>query len=251
MTNRRTAIVTGAAKGIGKAIAIKLLQNDFNVVLNYLKDDEAMEKLLSETMQHKDQILVCKADVSNRIQIQQMLAKVIARFNSIDCLVNNAGLNIDRPFIDMSDNDWEKVVDINMKGVFIMSQETSFQMLKQADGGKIVNISATTAIKGRKNGINYCASKAGVLVMTKCMALELAPKITVNCVIPGFTLTDETKERFDLPNRLEEEMSKRNIPAGRMGETGEIASVVYFLLTGEASYINGQKIIVDGGEYMF
>ncbi len=247
----RTALVTGAAKGIGRAIAIRLAKENFNLALNYLSDDDSADETVRECLKHTRNVLLLKADVSREKDVKQMSESLINRFSTIDVVLNNAGLNIDKPMLDLSENEWDSVVDTNMKGTFLVSKEMAGYMLRQGSGGHIINIGATTGIRGRKNGINYCASKAGVIVMTKCMAMELAPKVRVNCVIPGLTWTEETETRFDLRNKENEDLKIKGIPLNRIAEPEEIADVVGFLVSDGAKYINGQKIIVDGGQYMY
>jgi 3-oxoacyl-[acyl-carrier protein] reductase len=247
----KTVIITGATKGIGKAIALRLAGEGYNLLLNYAKDDDSAEETLAECRRINANVVLQKADVASFPEVEAMVKEAVRRFSSLDVLINNAGLNIDKPLFDVTESDWDRVVDTNMKGVFLTSRESAKHMLTQDTGGCIINVGATTAIKGRKNGINYCASKAGVLVMTKCLALELAPRIRVNCIIPGFTLTRETENRFDLKHKLQEEVDKRNIPLKRIAKPEEIADVVAFLISDGARFINGQKIIVDGGAFMF
>lgn len=251
MTIAKTVIITGAAKGIGRAIALKLAAQGIRLVLNDLSDNSTAKKTLQQCRELSDSVVWFKGDVADKNSVEEMVKLAVNKFNSIDLVVNNAGLNIDRPLLEMTETDWDRVVDTNMKGVFLVSQTAAKQMLRQEKGGHIINIGATTAIQGRVNGINYCASKAGVLVMTKCLAMELGPKIRVNCIIPGFTWTEESEKRFDLKNRLQDELEKRKIPLNRLAQPEEIADVVNFLISSEAKYINGQKIIVDGGEYMY
>ncbi|HEU5373947.1 MAG TPA: SDR family NAD(P)-dependent oxidoreductase, partial [Ktedonobacteraceae bacterium] len=196
-------------------------------------------------------ILLIKADVAQKTQVEMLFRKGVETFGAIDVLVNNAGLNIDKSLHDLTEEDWDKVVDTNMKGVFLCSQIASKYMLEQEAGGIILNIGATTGIGGRTQGINYCASKAGVLVMTKCLALELAPKVRVNCIIPGFTRTPETETRFQLAHPQNLEFKARSIPLGRIGTPEDIAEAVSFMLSDGAKYITGQKIIVDGGQFMY
>jgi 3-oxoacyl-[acyl-carrier protein] reductase len=247
----KTVIITGATKGIGKAIALRLAGEGYNLLLNYAKDDDSAEETLAECRRINANVVLQKADVASFPEVEAMVKEAVRRFSSLDVLINNAGLNIDKPLFDVTESDWDRVVDTNMQGVFLTSRESAKHMLTQDTGGCIINVGATTAIKGRKNGINYCASKAGVLVMTKCLALELAPRIRVNCIIPGFTLTRETENRFDLKHKLQEEVDKRNIPLKRIAKPEEIADVVAFLISDGARFINGQKIIVDGGAFMF
>jgi 3-oxoacyl-[acyl-carrier protein] reductase len=179
------------------------------------------------------------------------MEQTYAAFHSIDVLINNAGVNRDQTLQDMSDEDWDQVVNTNMKSVFLCAQAASSYMLQQEQGGIIVNMGASTGIRGRKNGLNYCASKAGVLVMTRCLALELAPKIRVNCVIPGSIWTEETAKRHSYhdPERLH--AKEAQIPLNHIGSPDEVADVVSFLLSDGARYINGQKMLVDGGEFMW
>lgn len=247
----RTVVITGGIKGIGRAIALKLAQQQDNLALNYVADDETAQQTLSLCKQIHPQVILFKADVARRQEVTTMFSAVKEAFGSIDVLINNAGLNIDKPLHDIDEEDWDRVVDTNMKGTFLCSQIASKYMLEQENEGIILNVGSSTAIRGRTNGINYCASKAGVVVMTKCLALELAPKVRVNCVIPGVIKTEEMIRRFDLDNPQSIEAWAKIIPLERIGTPEEIADVVLFLLSREARYINGQKIIVDGAQFMF
>lgn len=247
---KKTAIVTGGTRGIGKAISLCLAKLDYNLVLNYREDLKQAESTCRECKKYNSDIELIQADVSKIQDVEGLMNRTIKRFNSIDVVINNAGKNIDRPIAELTEEEWNVVVDTNMKGVFLVSKFAGKVMLSQPHASQIINIASTTGIQGRKNGINYCASKAGVIVMTKCLALEFAPKIKVNCIIPGFTYTEETEKRFDLKNRLKEEVNKRDIPLGRIGMPEEIADAVAFLISDAGKYINGQKIIIDGGEYM-
>jgi NAD(P)-dependent dehydrogenase (short-subunit alcohol dehydrogenase family) len=247
----KTILITGGTKGIGKAISLRLAKANYNVALNYHSDEITANETLMECKNDNSNVILIKTDVSKIKEVNEMFSKVVDLFGSIDVVINNAGINIDKPVMDMSEDEWDRVVDVNMKGVFLVSQTAAKFMLKQNQPGQIINVSATTAIAGRKNGINYCASKAGVIVMTKCLAKELGPKIRVNCVIPGITRTKEIEDRFNLKENEQFEVSKRGIPLNRVGEPFEIANIINFLISEEASYLNGQKIIIDGGEYMY
>ena len=164
--------------------------------------------------------------------------------------MNNAGLNIDRPFLELTDDDWRRVLDTNLSGPFWLTRALAPAMLA-AGGGSVVNIGATTGIRPRVDGANYCASKAGLLQLTKCLALELAPAIRVNCLIPGMIDTEElrTRWRLDDPERLAQTLDE--IPTHRMGTTEDIADALEFMVGPAASYLNGQKLIVDGGQFMW
>ena len=251
MEQRKTAIITGGTKGLGKAIALKLAQQSYSLVLNYISDQTSAQETLAECQKITPHVLVIQGNISHKPVVEALIQKTQQTFHSIDVLINNAGLNIDKPLRDLSEDDWDRVIDTNMKGTFLCSQAASAYMLEQEQGGTIINIGASTGIRGRKNGINYCASKAGILVMTKCLALELAPKIRVNCVIPGSIWTEETEKRFSYHDPERRRAKEDAIPLKRLGTPEEVADAVSFLLSPEAHYINGQKIVVDGGQDMW
>lgn len=175
----------------------------------------------------------------------------VTAFHPVDVLVNNAARVVDKPLQELTEDDWDQVVDTNMKGTFLCSQIASRYMLQQETGGIILNIGASTGIRGRKNGINTCASKAGILLMTQCLALELGPKIRVNSIIPGLTRTDETTQRFHLDDPEVVQTRTEAIPLHRIGTPDDVANTVLLLLSNDARFIDGQKIVVDGGQYMW
>jgi NAD(P)-dependent dehydrogenase (short-subunit alcohol dehydrogenase family) len=247
----KTVLITGATKGIGRAIALEMGAEGASVVLNYASDDASAERTLQECRARGHRAFLVKADVSDRSQVERLTRETLEHLGSIDVLVTCAGLNRDAPFLSMSEEDWDRVIDVNLKGTFLIAQSMASVMRNQPRGGLVLTVAATTGITGRAGGANYCAAKAGVLTLTKCMAIELGPKVRVNCVVPGFTRTEETAARFGLPDREPEEIARRRIPLARIGEPRDIARVVKFLTTEEGAYINGQKIIVDGGEYPF
>ena len=164
--------------------------------------------------------------------------------------MNNAARVADKPLHAMSEEDWNSVVDTNMKGTFFCSQIASSYMLQQDDGGIILNIGAPTGLRGRKNGINTCASKAGVMAMTLCLALELGPRIRVNTIIPGLTRTEETIKRMHLNDPAVLQNRTASIPLQRIGTPEDVANAVTLLLSEDAHFINGQQIVVDGGQYL-
>ena len=245
----KTAIVTGATRGIGRATALSLLRDGYNVVLNYHANETNAAETLEACEAHRDQVAAVKADVSNAADINRLIETSLERFGTVDLLVNNASINIDRPMLELTEDDWDQVVDTNLKGVFLASQAVGRIMCSQDCGGHIINLGATTGITGRANGLNYCAAKAGVIVMTKCMAIELAPKVRVNCVIPGTVRTPEIEERYDLATH-EPAMAER-ILLKRIGEPEEIARIIRFIDSENGSYITGQKLIVDGGSFLY
>jgi 3-oxoacyl-[acyl-carrier protein] reductase len=246
----RTAVITGSTKGIGKAIALKLASLNYNVVLNYASDDARAQETLHLCQEINPQVVLVKADVSNKRAVERLMQAAFEKFHSLDILVNNAARVVDKPILAMTEEDWDCVVNTNMKGTFFCSQAASSYMLQQDEGGIILNIGAPTGIRGRKNGVNTCASKAGVMVMTLCLALELGPKIRVNTIIPGLTKTEETIERMHLNDPAILQTRTESIPLQRIGTPEDVANTVILLLSDEAQFINGQKIVVDGGQYL-
>ena len=249
MSDRKVALITGAARGIGAVLAAGFADAGYRVVIHY-RTSEAQARAVHEqlTTRHgTDTAMVVQADVSDRAGVCRMFDAARERFGGVDVLVNNAGLNKDGPFLDMSDEDWRLVLDAVLTGTFICSQE--YARRYTGPEGHIVNLGATTGVSGRKNGANYCSAKAGVLTLTKCLALELAPRIRVNCVTPGHVKTEELVERFglDRPENLERALGA--IPLGRLGRPEEVCQVVLFLV-GQSGYVTGQNFIVDGGMYM-
>ena len=214
MSDRKVALITGAARGIGAALAAGFADAGYRVVIHY-RTSEAQARAVHEqvTARHgADTALLVQADVSDRAGVRRMFDAARERFGGVDVLVNNAGINRDGPFLDMSDADWRQVLDAVLTGTFICSQE--YARRYTGPEGHIVNLGAPTGLSGRKNGANYCSAKAGVLTLTKCLALELAPRIKVNCVTPGHVKTEELVERFglDRPENLGREL--RAIPRG-------------------------------------
>lgn len=243
-----TIVVTGGTRGIGREIALRMSQQGHNVVLNYHAEDELAERTLDECRRHSDSILLVKADVSRSDDVDCLLHRVQQQFGSADVLINNASINIDRPLFELSEEDWDRVIDTGMKSVFLTAKAFAAAML-QRGSGHIINMGSTTAITGRANGLNYCAAKAGVLVMTKCLAIELAPAVRVNCIIPGTIRTPEIEERYDLAAN-EKQMAERTL-LNRIGEPSDVANVVEYLISDESAYITGQKVIVDGGSFLY
>lgn len=246
----KTAVITGSTKGIGKVIALKLAQEHFNVVLNYASDDKQAEQTFNLCREINPNVLLIKADVSKKQAVEKLMHEAFEKFHSLDVLINNAARIADKPVLEMTEEDWDIVVDTNMKGTFFCSQVAATYMLQQEDGGVILNIGAPTVIRGRKNGINTCASKAGIMSMTLCLALELGPKIRVNTIIPGLTRTEETAERLHLYDPDVLRVREEAIPLKRIATPEDVANTVKLLLSDEATFINGHKIFVDGGQYM-
>ena len=242
MLKEKTVIVTGGAKGIGKAIAIAFAKEGANIVLNYRSTSP--EDVVKEIESFGVKCLSVQADISDFEQAKQLVDKAIEEFKTIDILVNNAGITKDNLLLKMSEDDFDMVINTNLKGTFNMIKHTSKIMLKQKSGS-IINMSSVVGLTGNIGQVNYSASKAGIIGMTFSTARELASRgITCNAIAPGFIETDMTDV---LPDSIKENILN-TIPLKRMGTTDEIASTAVFLAKNK--YITGQVITVDGGMVM-
>ena len=241
------AIVSGGTRGIGLALSSRLLRMGNRVVALYRQDDLSAEQAAREL---GAAFTALKCDVSIAADVAAAVNRIVADHGAPRVLINNAGRNIDRPFLDMTPEEWQQVLDVNLTGAFLLTKATVPHMFSITDP-VIINIGSTTAMRPRKLGANYCASKAGLVHLTKCLALELAPAIRVNCLIPGMTETDELIDRFDLQNPVALARVLDEIPRHRLGQADDIADALEFLIGTKSSYINGQKLIVDGGQFMW
>jgi len=242
----RIALVTGAGRGIGRAIAIALAREGANVVVNDV-DIQLAREAADEIRVKGLKAFPIKADVSNSTEVVEMVETIIKMFDRIDILVNNAGIFSSVPLDNMTENEWDKVMNINLRGVFLCSQSV-MKFMKKQRSGKIVNIASLAAkIGGIFAGANYAASKAGVICLTKSLAKQLARYgINVNAVAPG---TIETEMTADWPKEVKESFL-RQIPLGRFGKPEEVAETVLFLVSDGANYITGETIDVNGGILM-
>ena len=240
----QTAIVTGASRGIGKAIAIFLAKEGAEVIINYSSSLENANKVVSEINSFGGKAYPFQADISNENSVNELIKTVLEKNNKIDVLVNNAGITKDGLLMRMKTDDWQKVLDLNLSGVFYCTRAVSRQMLKQKKG-RIINITSVVGLMGNPGQANYSAAKAGVVGLTQSAAKEFASRgITVNAVAPGFISTDMTKD-------LNSESILSAIPLGRFGNPEDVAGAVRFLAADpSASYITGQVIQVDGGMVM-
>lgn len=246
MLQGKAALVTGASRGIGKAIALELARHGAKVCVNYAGNKEKAEDVVAEIKENGGEAFSLQANVSNADDVQAMVKEVISAFGSLDILVNNAGITRDNLLMRMKEDEWDEVIDTNLKGVFICTKAVTRQMMKQRSG-RIINITSIVGASGNAGQANYVAAKAGVIGLTKTTAKELASRnITVNAVAPGFIATDMTDE---LNEDIQAEMLKQ-IPLGRMGKPEEIANIVRFLASDDSSYITGQTFHVNGGMYM-
>jgi acetoacetyl-CoA reductase/3-oxoacyl-[acyl-carrier protein] reductase len=245
MANDLVVLVTGSSRGIGAALAAGFARAGHRVVVNHAHSaDEAEACAAALAAEVGDRVMCLRADVAERQAVRAMFEAAVTRFGRVDVLVNNAGLNLDGPFLTMTDEQWARVLATNLTGVFVCSQE--FARRFAGEVGHILTVSASTAIQGRRNGANYCSAKAGVLALTKCLALELAPKIRVNCLAPGRIDTAEVMERLNLHDPATREAAIRATPAGRLGTPADVVRVARFLVE-ESDYITGQTFFVNGG----
>lgn len=242
----KSALITGATRGIGKQIAITLAKQGYNIALNYRKENEELENTKKEIEEIGVQVLAVKGDVANFEECENFVKQVIERFGQIDVLVNNAGITKDMLLMRMKKEDFEQVIDTNLVGTFNVTKNVVPYMMK-ARSGRIINISSVVGIAGNAGQTNYSASKAGIIGFTKSLAKEIASRnILVNAVAPGFIETNMTDV---LKDDVKQEIAK-NIPLKRMGTAQDVANVVKFLASDDSSYITGQVINVDGGMLM-
>lgn len=240
----KTVLVTGASRGIGKAISIEFAKKGYNVVINYVFNDKAAETLKSFIVENYDvDVMLWKCDVSNEDDVKIMVEEVVNHFGNIDVLVNNAGIAIDTTFEDKTKENFSKILNVNLIGSFLVSKEVSKYMLEKK-AGSIVNVASTNGIDTYYPcALDYDASKAGLISLTHNLSLELSPYIRVNAVAPGWTNTDQLKEMDKELIKSEEE----RIYLKRFAKPEEIAKAVYFLASDDASYINNEILRVDGG----
>lgn len=247
MEETKIILVTGGSRGIGKEVALKYAENGYNVVINYVSDKTDVEAIKNELLEKgAHDVLLAKADVTNAEQIEELVQQAIEKFGAIDVLVNNAGITKDNLLMRMSEEEFDKVIEVNLKGTYIVTKAVTKYMMKKRRGS-IINLSSVVGVAGNAGQCNYSASKAGIIGFTKSVAKELASRnIRANAVAPGFIETDMTSVLSD--------SVKGNIysqiPLKRMGTAKEVANLVYFLGEDTSSYITGQVINVDGGMVM-
>lgn len=246
MLKGRCAVVTGAARGIGKAIALKLASEGANIVLNYRSSEDKAIEVEKEILSLGVEVIRVKGDITNTIDVENLIKSAKDKFGKIDIMVNNAGITKDTLLLRMKEEDFDSVINVNLKGVFNCLKAITPVMVKQK-GGKIINLSSVVGLIGNAGQVNYAASKAGVIGMTKSLAKEIGSRgITVNAVAPGFIETDMTEV---LGDKFKDEV-RNNIPLKKLGKPEDVAEVVAFLSSDSANYITGQVINVDGGMVM-
>jgi len=242
----KTAIVTGSGRGLGKAIALKLAQMGANIVLNDIAASDAVDATAEEFKAEGYNVVVTKGDVRNFEDVKAMVKTAVDTFGSVDILVNNAGITKDKPMAMMAEEDWDDVLDINLKGAFFCTKAASKVMIKQRSG-KIINIASVAGVMGNPGQANYSASKAGLIGLTKSTAKELSSRgITCNAVAPGLIQSKMTEV---LPEKVKENYLN-NIPLGRFGTPEDVANVIGFLASDDSNYVTGQVIHIDGGLVM-
>ncbi|MDF2813833.1 MAG: 3-oxoacyl-ACP reductase [Paenibacillus sp.] len=242
----KIALVTGASRGIGRAIAISLAEAGADVAVNYAGSEKAADEVVAIIEGLGRRAFKVQADVSSSAQVEEMVKTVLARFERLDILVNNAGITRDNLIMRMKEEEFDQVINTNLKGVFNCIKAVTRPMMKQRSG-RIINISSVVGVLGNAGQANYVAAKAGVIGLTKSTARELASRnITVNAVAPGYIETDMT-------DKLSQEMQQQllqQIPLSRLGQPDDIAKVVRFLASDDSVYMTGQTLHVDGGMYM-
>ncbi|WP_150283884.1 3-oxoacyl-[acyl-carrier-protein] reductase [Rummeliibacillus sp. TYF-LIM-RU47] len=242
----QVAIVTGASRGIGRSIALYLAKLGAKLVVNYSGSKEKAEAVANEIQENGGTAIAVQANVANSDDVSALMKETIDTFGRIDILVNNAGITRDNLLMRMKEDDWDAVMNTNLKGVFLCTKAVSRQMMKQR-AGRIVNIASIVGVSGNAGQANYVAAKAGVIGLTKTSAKELAARnIYVNAVAPGFIDTEMTEE---LPENIKEQMLGQ-IPLAKLGNPEDVAKVVAFLASDDASYMTGQTLHVDGGMVM-
>lgn len=244
--DEKTAIVTGASRGIGREIALLLGKEGARVVVNYSGSKEKADEVVRLITEAGGEAFAFQSNISEADQVKAMIDATMEAYGSIDFLVNNAGITRDNLLMRMKEDEWDDVININLKGVFLCTKAVTRQMMKQR-AGKIVNLASIVGVIGNPGQANYVAAKAGVIGLTKTTARELATRnITVNAVAPGFITTDMTDA---LPEEVKDQMLS-SIPLGKLGSAEDVAGAVAFLLSNDANYITGQTINVDGGMVM-
>ncbi|MGA3600928.1 MULTISPECIES: 3-oxoacyl-[acyl-carrier-protein] reductase [Lysinibacillus] len=242
----KVAVVTGASRGIGRAIALKLADEGAKVVVNYSGSQAKAEEVVAMIQENGGEAIAVQGSVSKTEEVTALMDAAVKTFGSLDILVNNAGITRDNLLMRMKEDEWDDVLDTNLKGVFLCTKAVTRQMMKQR-AGRIINISSIVGVAGNAGQANYVAAKAGVIGLTKTTAKELASRnILVNAIAPGFIETEMTDQ---LPDDIKQGMLTQ-IPLAKLGQPEDIAKAVVFLASDDANYMTGQTLHIDGGMVM-
>ena len=242
----KVALITGEASGIGKAIAIEMARQGASVVVNYHSDRDPGQPVVDEITRSRGEAVAIQADVSKADDINRMVQQAVEKFGKIDVLVNNAGIEHQSPFLEKTEEEWDATLAVDLKGPFLCSQAAARDMVRRSAPGTIINISSVHEDLGFPGYADYCAAKGGLRMLCRNMALELAPhKINVVNVAPGAIATPINEETLHNPEKLA--ALKKEIPLRRVGQPQEVAALVAYLASDDASYITGTTIVIDGG----
>ncbi len=242
----KVAIVTGSDRGIGKGIAIAFAREGCKVVVNSHKKSKEGEDAVNEIKKLGSDAVLVVADVSKESDVKNLFEKAVRKFGKLDIIVNNAGILVSGAVTDLTEKDWDRQLDVNLKGVFLCTKYAVQQMIKQGKGGRVINISSIAGLVGFPGISAYCASKGGVTELTREVALDCAKYgITVNAIDPGVIMTDMTKGMLNDP--ATKKMLMENTPVGRFGQPEDIGNAAVFLALDESSFVTGHNLVVDGG----
>ena len=242
----QSVLITGASGGLGEQLALDFAAEGAKVALNYASSKAKAEETAARIVATGGEALVCGADIARAEDVRSMVDSIVDQFGGIDILINNAGLSLDAPFLEMSEQDWDRVIDVNLKGPFLVSQAVG-RLMVAAERGRIVNISATSAVVARTGNANYAASKAGLNMLTQSMALELGPFVNVNTVALGFVDSDLVRQLFT-PDEITQ--AADGVPLKRLTSYEETSAFVLMLASDAAGFVTGQTIPFDGGRVM-
>ncbi len=247
MSEERVMILTGASSGLGAEVATHFAEKGFGIAINYIveKDSQKTYDRIAADV-GEDHIMRCRADVANREQVRSMFDAVIDKFGRVDILVNFAGINRDAPFLEMTDEQWDSVISAHLRGHFVCCQEYVFHNPDRE--GLIINVGAACGQIGRLNGANFCSAKGAIFALTKCLARELAPRIRVNCLVPGSIKTREVIDRYHLETHEGLQKELATLPMGRLGEFSDLIGMVECIVNSE--FTTGANFYVNGGQYM-